>query len=232
MCLRSLFVISTPVLASVTGVTVGCDYVSTLAVRPNFARFLMFIVALLQWVLFGILRQKFAPGIKLVSPNVCVAGSLCRRECGVYVCALCSTGIRSVYDSDVYCGIITVGMVREIAPEVCARSLRQEVGVAGSLCRRKFVSPGVGVTGSCAGPSWGPIFVIRVVLCAFVAAGVQFDPGGPKFVTTLASRTPVSAQLQLDLMFIVIEIRVVVSSLGSWHAPFGGVCVTSVGLFV
>ena len=30
----------------------------------------------------------------------------------------------------------------------------------------------------------------------------------------------------------VIEIRVVVSSLGSWHAPFGGVCVASVGLFV
>ena len=29
-----------------------------------------------------------------------------------------------------------------------------------------------------------------------------------------------------------IEIRVVDSSLGSWHATFGGVCVTSVGFFV
>ena len=30
---------------------------------------------------------------------------------------------------------------------------------------------------------------------------------------------------------IVIEIRVVDSSRGSWYAIFGGVCVTSVGLF-
>ena len=41
--------------------------------------------------------------------------------CDVCVCALCSTGIRSVYDYDVYCGVITVGMVWEIAPEVHAR---------------------------------------------------------------------------------------------------------------
>ena len=33
-----------------------------------------------------------------------------------------------------------------------------------------------------------------------MAARVQFDPGGPKFVTTLASRTPVSAQPQLDVI--------------------------------
>ena len=72
----------------------------------------------------------------------------------------------------------------------------------------------------------GPNFVIQVVLCAFVADGVQFDPGGPKFVTTLASRAPVSVVL------IVIEIQVVVSTLESWHAPFGGVCVASVGQFV
>ena len=39
----------------------GGDYVSALADRPVFARFLMFIVALLQSVLFGISRRKFAP---------------------------------------------------------------------------------------------------------------------------------------------------------------------------
>ena len=88
------------------------------------------------------------------------------------------------------------------------------------------MSPEGCVTGSCAGPSVGPSFVIR-------AARVQFDPGGPKFVTTRASRTPVSAPPQLDpVVPIVIEIRVVVSSLGSWHAPFDGVGVASVGLFV
>ena len=89
-------------------------------------------------------------------------------------------------------------MVRQNAPEVRAR---------------KLVSPEVFVTGSCAGPSGGPSFVIRVVLCAFVAAGVQFDSGGPKFVTTLASRTPVSAQPQLDVIHLCLwsssEIRVV-----------------------
>ena len=77
----------------------------------------------------------------------------------------------------------SVMMVREIAPEVRARKLVSlEVCVAGSWCHRELYWT-----------VWGPSFVIRVVLCAFVAAGVQFDPGGPKFVTTLASRTPVSA---------------------------------------
>ena len=56
------------------------------------------------------------------------------------------------------------------------------------------------------------------------------------FVTARASRTPVSAQPQLDgswtVVPIVIEIRGVVSSLGSWQAPFGGVGVASEGLFV
>ena len=42
--------------------------------------------------------------------------------------------------------------------------------------------------------------MIQVVLCAFVAAGVKFDLGGPKFVTTLGSRTPVSAQPQSDVI--------------------------------
>ena len=49
-------------------------------------------------------------------------------------------------------------------------------------------------------PSGGPSFEILVVLCAFMTARVQFDPGGPKFVTARASRTPVSAQPQLDVI--------------------------------
>ena len=71
---------------------------------------------------------------KLVSPDVCIVGSLGRRECDVGICAFCSTGIRSIYDSDVYCGVITVGVVREIAPEVRTRKLvSPEAGVGGSL---------------------------------------------------------------------------------------------------
>ena len=101
------------------------------------------------------------------------------------VCTLCSPGIRSVYDYDVYCGFITVGLVRDFAPEVRAR---------------KFVSPEVCVAGSCAGPSEGPSYVIRVVVFAFVAASVQFDPGGPEFVTILASRTPGPGQPLLDVI--------------------------------
>ena len=42
--------------------------------------------------------------------------------------------------------------------------------------------------------------MIRVVLFAFVAARVQFDPGGPRFVTTLAYRTPDPALPQLDVI--------------------------------
>ena len=70
----------------------------------------------------------------------------------------------------------------------------------GGWCRRKLVSPDACVTGTVAGPSGGPSFEIRVALCAFVVAIVQFDPGEPKFVTTLASRTPISAQPQLDVI--------------------------------
>ena len=217
------------------------------SVRPIFARFLMFIVALLQSVLFGISRRKIAPGNwschmfvscslfarstdsvycgvttvgmvreitpevrarKLVSPNVCVVGSLCRRECDVCVCALCSTGIRSVYDYDVYCGVITVGMVREIVPEVCARTLvSPEVCVAGSLGHREM----------CLAVRGLPSFVIHVVVCAFVAARVQFDPGGPTFVTTRASRTPVSAQPQLDVIQCCLS-----SSRSGWVSILSG----------
>ena len=55
-------------------------------------------------------------------------------------------------------------------------------------------------TGSCAGPSGGPCFDIRVVLCALMTARIQFDSGGPNFVTARASRTPLSAQPQLDVI--------------------------------
>ena len=81
--------------------------------------------------------REIAPEVrarKLVSPDVCIVGSLGRRECDVGICAFCSAGIRSIYNSDVYCGVITVGVVREIAPEVRTRKLvSPEVGVGGSL---------------------------------------------------------------------------------------------------
>ena len=140
-------------------------------------------------VTVGMVRE-IAPEVrarKLVSPDVYVVGSLCGRECDVCVCALSSNGVRSVCDCDVYCGVITVGMVREIAPEVRARKLvSPDVCVVGSLCRREcdvgvcalcstgirsiydsdvycgvitvgVVSAESCVTGSCAGPSWAPI---------------------------------------------------------------------------
>ena len=93
----------------------GSDYVSSLSVRPLCSlgfTIRMIIVTLLQSVLSGSSRQKFAPG------------SLCRK-----------------------------------------------------LCR-----------------------AVRVVLLALVAARVQFDPGGPGFVTTLAYRALVPAQPQLDVI--------------------------------
>ena len=106
--------------------------VSAHSVRPVFAWsvIMMFIVALLQSVLFGILRQKFALRSwcrrKFVSPKVCV-------------CALCSPGVRSVYNYDIYCGVVTIGLVRDFAPEIRARKfVSPEVCVAGSLCRREL----------------------------------------------------------------------------------------------
>ena len=63
---------------------------------------------------------------------------------------------------------------------------------------RKFV-PGV-CAGNCAEPSGGPSFVIRVVLFAFVAARVQFNPRGPGCVTTPAYGTPDPAQPQSDVI--------------------------------
>ena len=70
-----------------------------------------------------------------MSPDVGVVGSLDRRECDVGISALWSTGIRSLYDSKVYCDVFTVGVVREIAPEVRTRKLlvSPEVDVGGSL---------------------------------------------------------------------------------------------------
>ena len=78
---------------------------------------------------------------------------------------------------------------RKIAPGSSGRKFVSERSLAPEIC-----------AGSCAGPSGGPSFVIRIVLFAFVAARVQFDPGGPGFVTTLAYHTPVRAQPQLDVI--------------------------------
>ena len=58
----------------------GGDYVPAISVSPVFARFMLFIVALLQSVLSGTSRQKLAPGSRchrmFVSPVVCVVGSV------------------------------------------------------------------------------------------------------------------------------------------------------------
>ena len=59
--------------------------------------------------------------------------------------------------------------------------------------------------------------MIRVVLFALVATRVQFDPGGPGFVTTLAYRTPVSAQPQLDVIQLYPS-----SSRSGWSTLFSG----------
>ena len=147
-----------------------------------------------------------------MSPDVCVVGS---------VTLVSALSVRLVFARSTMLMFIVA-----LLHLVWFRRSCQEVGVAGSWCRRKFVSPGA-VLGRPGAPVLG-----YDVLCAFVAGIVQLDPGGPKFVTARASRTPVSAQPQLDVVPIVIEIRVVVSSLGSWHAPFGGVGVASVGLVV
>ena len=72
-------------------------------------------------------------------------------------------------------------------------------------------------TRSCAGPSGGSSFEKRVVMCAFMTARVQFDPGGPKFVTTRASRTPVSAQPQLDVIQLCLT-----SSRSGWLSLISG----------
>ena len=81
--------------------------------------------------------REIAPEVrdrKLVSPDVCVVSSLGRRECDVGISALCSTGMRSLYDLNVFCDIFTVGVVQEITPEVRTRKLVwPEVDVGGSL---------------------------------------------------------------------------------------------------
>ena len=76
----------------------------------------------------------------------------------------------------------------------------------GSLCRIVGNCAPEVRAGSCAGPSGGPSFVIRVVLFVFVAARVQFDLGGPGFVTIIHwirpsyKRTADPAQPQLDVI--------------------------------
>ena len=81
MCLHSLFT-----RCSLGSPDPGGDYVSSLSVHPVFSRFtiMMIILTLLQSVLSGSSRQKFAPGSlyrrKFVSPEVC-AGS-CARPSG------------------------------------------------------------------------------------------------------------------------------------------------------
>ena len=128
-----------------------------------------------------------------MSPDVFVVGSLGRQECDVGVCALCSTGIRSVYDSDVYWGVITVGMVREIM---------LEVRVAGSWCRRKFVSPGA---------------VLSRPGAPVLGCELYFVHSWQKFVTKHASRTPVSAQPQLDVIQLCLS-----SSRSGWLSLLSG----------
>ena len=128
----------------------GGVYVSALADRPVFARFLMFIGALLQSVLFGRLRQKFAPGSwcrrMSVSSVVWVVGS---------VTLVSALSVRLVFTRYT----ILMFIVALLQSVWFGRS-RQKFA-PGSWCRRKLVSAEVCVTGSCAGPSGGPSIGIR-----------------------------------------------------------------------
>ena len=58
----------------------------------------------------------------------------------------------------------------------------------------------------------------------------KFSCAGPSGGNVGRGNNP--AQFCDPVVLVVIEIRVVVSSFGGWRAPFGGVCVASVGLFV
>ena len=184
----------------------GGDNVSALADRPVFTQFLMFIVALLQSVLFGRSCQKFAPGSwcrrMSVSSVVWVVGS---------VTLVSALSVRLVFAHST----ILMFIVALLQSVWFGRS-RQKFAPR-SLCRQKLVLAEVCVTGSCAGPSGGPSFGIRVALCAFVAGRVQFDPGGPIFVTARASRTPVSEQPQLDVIQLCLS-----SSRSGWLSLLSG----------
>ena len=184
----------------------GGGYISVLAVRTIVARFMMFIVALLQSVWFGRSRQKFAQGSwcrrMSVSSAVWVVGS---------ITSVSALSVRLVFARSTILMFIVA-----LLQSVWFGRLRQQFA-PGSWCRRKLVSPEVCDTGSCAGPSGGPSFGIRVVLCAFMAARVQFDPGGPKFVTAHASRTLVSTQPQLDVIQLCLS-----SSRSGWLSLLSG----------
>ena len=108
----------------------GGDYVSALSVRPVLARFMMFIMALLQSVLSGISRQKFAPGSwcrrMFVSPVVCVVGSV--------MCAS-ALSVRPVFARIM---MFIVALLQSVLFGIS----RQKFAL-GSWCRQKFVSPGV-----------------------------------------------------------------------------------------
>ena len=199
----------------------GC-YMSALAVRAILARIMMFIAALVQSVWFGRLRQKFAPGSwcrpMSVSSAVWVVGS---------VTLVSALSVRLAFARS----MIRTFIVTFLQSMWFGRS-RQKF-TPRSWCRRKLMSAEVCDTGSCAGPSEGPSFEIRVVLCAFMTARAQFDPGGPIFVTARVSRTPISAQPQLDVIQLCLTSSGWLCLLsGAGMLPSAGVGVASEGLFV
>ena len=158
----------------------------------------------------GVVRE-IAPEVrarKLVSLDICIVGSLGRRECETLVSAF---SVRLVFARST----IRTFIVTFLQSVWFGRS-RQKFA-PGRWCRRKLMSAKVCDTESCAGPSGDPSFGRRVVLCAFMTVRVQFDPGGLTFVTARVSRTPVSAQPQMD----VIQLRLS-SSRSGWLSLLSG----------
>ena len=131
---------------------------SALAVRTIFARFMMFIVALVQSVWFGRSRQKFVPGSwwrrMSVSSAVWVVGSVTS-----------AISVRLVFARSTIRTFIMM-----FAQSVVWFGRSRQKFAPGSWCRRKLTSAEVCNTGSCARPSGGPSMDIRVVLCAFMTA--------------------------------------------------------------
>ena len=124
----------------------GGGYMSALAIRTILVRIMMFIVALVQSVWFGRLRQKFAPGSwcrpMSVSSAVWVVGS---------VTLVSALSVRLVFArSTIRTFIVT------LLQSVWFGRSRQKFA-PGSWCRRKLMSAEVCDTGSCAGPSGAPV---------------------------------------------------------------------------